>query len=365
MKSSLLQVTQYRPRIAHCFTLAVFAVPVSMYCAGIVDDNKSIDYLDSKTKASLGTLRGHTSEVITIKFVPWNENWVASSAKDNTVRLWDLATGAELVCFPYKFPVLSISFGMDLRCSEQCEFMVTKSGEKQSWSIFRHNLLTQETVYEIELNYIPPKVCVCFEGQVVVTQDRVGFRAYNASSGAVAEDTLRELNRSVEDVFEHNISRVLRNCAGNDSILAVGVRTVKLMKSTCNFMTNIAKCTIAVLRLTSMASVECQHWVTEEIKIDIRTMALSGDGSKLFCGSNNYDGPLIMLDTATMSLLKVMKQHQTCFGVLAVSTTGHEVGYSSDHFFEFYDVENERGGMSSIYGMHGVQYSTATYHILM
>ena len=59
------------------------------------------------------TLSGHTDLVLSISFSS-NENYVASSSKDNTIKIWDIKTGILIHnLLGHYWEVLSISFSLD------------------------------------------------------------------------------------------------------------------------------------------------------------------------------------------------------------------------------------------------------------
>jgi WD40 repeat protein len=62
--------------------------------------------------ATLPVLRGHTSYVYPVAVSP-DGRWIASGSWDNTVRLWDAATGEPCATLPHPGYVLSLAFSPD------------------------------------------------------------------------------------------------------------------------------------------------------------------------------------------------------------------------------------------------------------
>jgi WD40 repeat protein len=65
-------------------------------------------------QATLPVLRGHTSYVYPVAFSP-DGRWIASGSWDNTVRLWDGATGEPCAVLPHPGIVRCLVFGPDGR----------------------------------------------------------------------------------------------------------------------------------------------------------------------------------------------------------------------------------------------------------
>ena len=67
---------------------------------------------DVDPRATLPVLRGHTSYVYPVAFSP-DGRWIASGGWDNTVRLWDAATGEPCATLPHPGIVRSLAYGPD------------------------------------------------------------------------------------------------------------------------------------------------------------------------------------------------------------------------------------------------------------
>jgi WD40 repeat protein len=77
-----------------------------------LDDN-TVRLWDAATGAALQTLKGHSGQVNSVAFSP-DGRQVVSGSYYNTVRLWDVATGAVLQTLEgHSGPVNSVAFSPD------------------------------------------------------------------------------------------------------------------------------------------------------------------------------------------------------------------------------------------------------------
>lgn len=289
-----------------------------MFCAGVSnEDEMCIKIFDFETRTLTRMLCGHTSSVSKVKFVPWNEYKLASSAEDNTVRVWDLIGNEEMACFQYDSHVSWMAFQMDTQTSVPSEFLVTCT----SGFLCKHNLATHAMVFKIRLPVYTSEICVCLDGQLILTTDTLGGKILDASTGNTAHDTLNELEQHFQEQLERHRLWIIRSCAGNDRIVAI------ILKAEDKSIRNTQ---VMILSISSVTSVSSQMWVEKDPSVSIDDMYMSGDGSKLICFSATVNGCFV-LHSNSMTLLKIV---QTPTGVSlrgpSPSYTGDELAYMTD-----------------------------------
>jgi WD40 repeat protein len=92
--------------------------------------DQTVRIWDTATGAELACLHGHENSVSSASFDPTGRR-LASGSYDQTVRIWDTATGAELVCLRgHEDLVCSVSFYPTGRC-----LVSESSGEMRVWDV--------------------------------------------------------------------------------------------------------------------------------------------------------------------------------------------------------------------------------------
>jgi serine/threonine protein kinase/WD40 repeat protein len=89
-----------------------------------------IDILDAKTFKLLRTLRGHATTIVDISFDPTG-TMIASGSSDNTFRLWDVATGRNLLTVETGAEVSAVAFIPGRRALATCD----RFGRAQVWDL--------------------------------------------------------------------------------------------------------------------------------------------------------------------------------------------------------------------------------------
>jgi WD40 repeat protein len=78
-------------------------------------DDNTVKIWDVASGRELLTLRGHTAEVYTVAFSP-DGRWIASAGEDSTVKIWDARTGERVRSFRgHSALVASVAFSPDAR----------------------------------------------------------------------------------------------------------------------------------------------------------------------------------------------------------------------------------------------------------
>ncbi len=73
----------------------------------------AIKVLDASTGAEVMTLRGHSDRVWSVAFSPDGKRIVSGSTADETIMVWDAVSGAEVLTLPSDGPVFGVAFSPD------------------------------------------------------------------------------------------------------------------------------------------------------------------------------------------------------------------------------------------------------------
>ena len=93
-------ITTMLPAIATLSPPTTAPIPTTILPTAISPKNLAVISSENAGQVEcLGTLTGHTNRVMTLAF-SWDGTYLASSSRDNTIKLWDIWNGKEITAFP-------------------------------------------------------------------------------------------------------------------------------------------------------------------------------------------------------------------------------------------------------------------------
>lgn len=141
-------------------------------------------------------LVGHTSIVTFVAFSPIAADRLVTASTDNTVRLWDSATGEQVAVIQRSQPVATCTFSLDgkLLAVPSCDKMAIRL-----WSVS-----SREFVRDVSTAPVKPTLCALSPGGVLLAHgsgDDIIVRLCNVETGEV----FRELN-AADNVMRFDFS---------------------------------------------------------------------------------------------------------------------------------------------------------------
>ncbi|KAJ8058450.1 hypothetical protein OCU04_012638 [Sclerotinia nivalis] len=295
-------------------------------------NDETIRLWDTATGESLQTLKGHSGSVLSIVFSP-DGTKVASGSNDKTIRLWDIVTGESLQTFKgHSNLVLSIVFSLDGTKvvsgsnDETIRLWDTVTGE--SLQTFEGH---SNSIWSIAFSLDGTKVASGSNDETIRLWDTVtgeSLQMFKGHLGSVLSIAFSPDGTKIASGSADETIRLWDTATGESLQMFKGHLGSVLSIAFSSDGTKVASGSAdETIRLWDTATSESLQ-TFEDHSDSVLSIAFSSDGTKVASGS--ADQTIRLWDVATGESLQTLKGHSGLVWSIAFSSDGTKVASGSD-----------------------------------
>jgi len=302
------------------------------------------DPLPEDAVARLGTVRfRHGGKVLNIAYSP-DGQVVASSGRDNMIRIWDAATGKELhCCVGHTDQLIGLTYAPDGKT-------LVSAGLDHTIRIWDPN--SGKEIQQWNCNTSVRSIAFSPDGKTLATSDLKIVRLWDLSTGAERGTITGHNGRISCLAFSPDHKHLASASAEDETVRIWELATATELSRMASEKDNVYRLLFSPdgKGLLTGGSDGVLHWwettTGKEVKQfvgpkqngPVPSIAIADDGKTLFSG----DTSIRAWDVATAKELRVLGKHGDCVGAMALSPNGKVLATAGDNAVRLWDTETAK-----------------------